>query len=76
MLRLIIILLIIYIFVRFYKHLSFSVTSSSSRGRVNDDQYQNQQQVNHKPPFDDVEEAEFVEIKEDKKEETGSEAQK
>ncbi len=73
MLRLIIIFLIIFIFIRIYKHLSFTITTPGGTGG---NQFNNAGRNNQKqPPFEDVEEAEFVEIKdkEEKKQESKAE---
>jgi len=66
MLRLLIIILVIYLFVRFFKRMSLSGPGQQNNFQRNSP---NNTKENTGPPFDDIEEAEFTEVKEDKKEE-------
>lgn len=72
MLRLIIIFLVIYLFIRYFKRMSLKGPGQGDRFQRNSPQNPKR---NSGPPFDDIEEAEFTEIKEDKKEETHSDSQ-
>ncbi|HKJ45798.1 MAG TPA: hypothetical protein VJ991_08220 [Balneolales bacterium] len=64
MLRLIIILLVVYLFVRFFKRMTLAGPGQRDSFQRNSPQNPNQSSG---PPFDDIEEAEFTEVKEEKK---------
>lgn len=67
MIRLLIILLIIYLFIRFYKHMSPIDSSRGTRGSGIFDSQPRNNNADTTKRFDDIEEAEFVEINEDSK---------